>query len=64
MMSRTELEDMILDTKKTLEFYERIKTDCTTCVTFNKGVCAKFGQIPEDFIQQGCSDWQFDDVPF
>ena len=65
-MNRLQLEDVILDTKKALKFYEAIATNCTTCVSHNGGRCEKFHShhIPADFIQQGCGDWDFNDVPF
>ena len=63
-MTRNELTDMILDTKKMLHFYEGITPNCISCVTFNKGLCAIHGQVPDEFVEQGCDEWSFDDVPF
>lgn len=65
-MTRNELTDMILDTKKALAFYEGIKPNCTGCMLFvaDANVCKRYGPVPAEFIETGCDDWEYDDVPF
>ena len=65
-LSRVGLQDMILDTKKMLAYYEAIKADCTSCQ--HRGPASKCylhdAIVPEEFLTQGCDSWAFDDIPF
>ena len=65
-MNRHELTDMILDSKKVLSFYEGIHTGCAMCEHFIRDArtCKKHGPVPHDFVEQGCDEWEWDDVPF
>ena len=65
-MTRNELTDMILDTKKALSFYENIKPDCNTCESLLRDNKCKTHDsvVPEDFLTTGCDQWSFDEVPF
>lgn len=65
-MNRKGLEDMILDTKKMLTFYEGIKADCTSCTQRGaQNKCLLHDAIvPDEYISQGCDQWEYDEVPF
>jgi dephospho-CoA kinase len=65
-MTRLELADKTLNCRRELQWLENIETNCVTCEYKETGsdMCKKFGAIPADFIQQGCAEWSFDDVPF
>lgn len=64
-MTRLEFEDRLAYCKREYEFLQTVQTNCTRCQHYSIGaVCAKHGQIPPDFVQQGCDEWEFDDVPF
>ena len=63
-MTRNDLADRIDYAERDLAFLKQIKTNCTTCDDYQKGACRRYGPVPSDFVQQGCSDWNFDDVPF
>ncbi len=67
-MTRNELTDMILDTKKSLSFYENITTSCSHCehLVGDASACRKYGPVPQEYVSQPneCADWSFDDVPF
>lgn len=65
-MNRNELTDMILDTKKSLKFYEEIKTDCTTCEYLGaKNKClAHDALVPDEYLSTGCDQWIHNDAPF
>ena len=67
-MNRNELTDMILDTKRSLAFYEVITTMCFNCSKFSDAekACKEHGPIPPEYLtmQNDCSDWDFDDIPF
>lgn len=65
-MNRNELTDMILNHKNALAQFEAVSTGCRDCAWVEKDtpVCRKHGPIPDDFIEQGCDEWDWDDVPF
>lgn len=63
-MTRNDLTDRIGFARRDLDFLTQIKTNCTTCDDYDKGTCKRFGPVPADFVQQGCDDWNYDDVPF
>jgi hypothetical protein len=65
-MTREELQDMVLDTRKALTFYENIETKCVTCEKLVNTQCKIHGDVPADFATtiNDCANWSFDDVPF
>lgn len=64
-MNRTEFQDRLNYCRREFEMLSNVKTDCTRCVNNDqRGACAKFGQIPADFMSVGCDQWDFDEVPF
>ena len=65
-MNRIELTDRKCDVQKELEWLNNIDTGCRSCEhkKDDVDVCLKHGEIPADFIAQGCDQWEYDDVPF
>lgn len=65
-MNRNEHQDRIDYCKRELEWLLATPTNCTTCTQFvsDPKVCKRFGPVPDEFINQGCNEWEFDDVPF
>lgn len=65
-MTRNEFEDRLNYCRRELVFLLEQKINCTTCSLFVRDakVCQRFGQVPDDFIEKGCDEWDFDDVPF
>lgn len=65
-MTRNELTDMILDTKRALKFYEDIKPDCTTCKELGaQNKCLVHDAIvPDEYLATGCDGWTYDEIPF
>ena len=64
-MNRTEFQDRLNYCRREFEMLSNVKTDCTRCANNDqRGACAKFGQIPADFMSVGCAQWDFDEVPF
>jgi len=65
-MNRTELKEQIRHTDSHLKYLISIKTNCNHCVKFieNARVCEKFGKVPDEFILQGCGEWEYNDIPF
>ncbi len=38
--------------------------NCRDCQFYDRAVCQKYQQpVPQDFLDQGCDDWQFDEFP-
>ena len=68
-MTRNELTDMILDTKRALTFYEGIVTSCKHCVKRHPATdfCPVHqSTVPPDYRDAAneCAEWYYDDVPF
>lgn len=64
-MTRTELSEAITDLRHRAASLESVATNCTRCMSYQlHSVCTKHGPIPADFVQQGCDEWYFDEVPF
>lgn len=65
-MNRTEFQDRISYCRRELEWLQGIPMNCTTCEhkELGKTWCKKYGAIPDEFVQIGCDEWVFDEVPF
>lgn len=53
--------------QQSLERLDRIKTNCVNCKHFDIEHCALHNaRIPQEFqrVEDQCSDWRFDGVPF
>lgn len=38
--------------------------NCRDCQFYDRALCQKYQQpIPQDFLDQGCDDWQYDEYP-
>lgn len=64
-MNRQQLEDTRLRIAREATFFADVVPNCTRCAQFNSASksCAKFGQVPEEFINVGCDEWELDDCP-
>ena len=63
-MTRLEFEDRICAVRKELKYLEAVKPGCTACDHYDKNTCKLYGQIPADFVEIGCDQWEFMDTPF
>ncbi len=65
-MTRNELTDRINYCRRELESLSALKTNCTTCDIFSQSSkrCGRFGEVPQDFVEQGCDGWQYNEPPF
>jgi len=65
-VNRREFQDHIDYCKRELDWLLAQPTNCTTCAQFDRDVqvCKCFGQVPVEFVMQGCDEWDFDEVPF
>ena len=66
-MTRDDITDRISWAQRDLDWLRGLQTNCTTCYDFTNdtGFCKRHGGTPPpDFVQQGCDQWNFDDVPF
>lgn len=66
-MTRDDITDRISWAQRDLNWLRGLQTNCTTCDDFTKetGFCKRHGgNPPADFVQQGCDQWNFDDVPW
>lgn len=64
-MTRTEITQRVSNLKATIVMLETAaQTGCKACQRFAHGQCETFGKVPDDFIPQGCDQWDFMDCPF
>ena len=65
-MNRNDLIDRINYCRRELDVLQAMKTDCTTCDIFRSttSTCGRFGEVPADFIEQGCDGWIYNEPPF
>ena len=65
-MNRTELGEKIRYMLDELKWLQDIEPNCHRCLhcTVAESKCAKFGEIPPDFMAHGCDNWEYDLVPF
>ena len=65
-MNRTELGEKISYMLDEIKWLQDIEPNCHRCMHCapEAKTCAKFGAIPEDFMQQGCGEWELDLIPF
>ena len=63
-MNRSEFTDRLNYAQREVKFLKSVKMNCTSCEKFSDGKCATFGEVPPDFVQRGCDEWSFDEVPF
>lgn len=63
-MTRNDLVDRIGFAERDLKWLKSLQPNCTNCDDFDKGACKRFGPVPPDFVQQGCDQWNYNDVPF
>ncbi len=49
-----------------LKWLQDIEPNCHRCIhcTVAESKCAKFGEIPADFMAVGCDKWELDLIPF
>lgn len=66
-MTRNDIIDRIGYAERELNWLRGLHPNCTNCDDFTKeaGFCKRHGgNPPPEFVQQGCEQWNFDDVPF
>jgi len=65
-MNKDTLQNRINLLQQELEYHQNIKTNCSTCEhSQGVGFCLMWDcSVPDDVIQVGCNDWEFDNVPF
>lgn len=67
-MNRNELRERIRWLQNDLKHVQSIAPNCTNCESFTNGfnehACKQYGPVPADFIQVGCDNWNYDEIPF
>ncbi len=64
-MNREELNERLRRIQATQAELEKVDRGCRGCIKFFGGShCEKYGQVPTNFVSQGCNEWDFEDCPF
>lgn len=66
MINRQILKLMIELHERELSKYKDMTTTCQSCEhsSLSSKKCLKFGEVPSDFWDRGCEQWEHFEVPF
>lgn len=63
--TKREIVRKIESLRQEIAFLESIQTGCHTCMDWCFNECNRYGEKPPpDVILIGCSEWNWDEVPF
>ena len=64
-MNRADFTERVNYYRSELNMLESVAMNCTRCASYQlNSVCRTYGPIPPEFVQQGCDEWFFDNIPF